>query len=373
MSRAPTRSAADTEPMDLPRDLTPGAPSVVLATKDVALLDRVLAVTAALDLQPRVLVEEGALRAAWTSAPLVLVGLDQAATAAGLVLPRRTQVYLVAEDQDQAEACRWSARLGAAVLTLPSGADGLAAAAAGGHGAGGGRLVCVVGGSGGAGASTCAAGLAVTAARDRQQVALVDTDERGGGLDLLFGAELVDGWRWPRLAGATGLLGNLRDQLPEVEGVSLLAVGREGQQAPLPAEQLAAVLTSLARSHDLVVVDLPRTFSTASRQALRVADLTLLVVRADLRGVAAARATVAELLPACARLVLVVRQGPRRGLDSAAVAAALELPLAEVISHDDALAFAAERGDPPARSARSSLARSCRRLLAELGPLRAAA
>lgn len=349
---------------------------VVLVTENAALLDRVLAVTAALDLRPEVLVEEGRLRTAWVSSSLVLVGLDQAAAVAALVLPRRTEVYLVAGDQEQADACRWSARLGAAVLTLPGDADGLAAAVAGanGSGAGDGQLICVVGGSGGAGASTCGAGLAVTAARQGREVVLVDADERGGGLDLLLGAELVEGWRWPRLAGARGLLGDLRGQLPEVEGVHLLAVSREGPQpSALPAEQLTAVLTSLTRSHELVVVDLPRSFSAGARSALRSADLTLVVVRADLRGVAAARAAVAELVPACSRLAVVVREGPRRGLDPAAVSAALALPLAAVVPYDDDLHSAAERGDPPARRARSSLARSCRQLLAELGPVGAAA
>jgi len=361
--------------MDLPRDLTAGAPPVVLVTDDATLLDRVLAVTTALDLRPHVVIEEAAVRTAWASASLVLVGLDQAALVAGQVLPRRTQVYLVAEDSEQSDACRWSVRLGAAVLTLPSGADGLAAAAAGvdGHGAGRGQVVCVVGGSGGAGASTCAAGLAVTAAREGRRVVLVDGDEHGGGLDLVLGAELVGGWRWPRLAGASGLLGDLRGHLPEVEGVHLLAVGREAQQPALPAEQLTAVLTSLTRSHEIVVVDLPRSFSPASRVALRAADLTLVVVRADLRGVAAARSVVAELVPACTRLAVVVRGGPRRGLDAAAVATALELPVAAVVPYDDDLLLAAERGEPPARSARSGLARSCGRLLAERVPLGAVA
>ena len=82
---------------------------------------------------------------------------------------------------------------------------------------------------------------------------------------------------------------------------------------------------------------------------------------------------VAELVPACTRLAVVVRGGPRRGLDAGAVATALELPLAAVVPYDDDLLLAAERGEPPARSARSGLARSCGRLLAERVPLGAVA
>jgi len=354
--------------MDLPP--APSAPTpVVLVSEEAELVERVLAVAAPLDLEPETLVEEARVRAAWRSAALVLVGLDAAARVAAMVLPRRTEVYLLAADAAQAEACAWSGRLGAAVLTLPNGTDGLAAALAGADGrlAGGGRLVCLVGGSGGAGASTCAAGLAVVGAREGQGVALVDADERSGGLDLVLGAEGEPGWRWPRLAGARGLLGDLRGQLPQVEGVDVLAASRDAEAATaLPAEQMEAVLLSLLRSHDLVVVDLPRVLTPVARAALRRADLTLLVVRSDLRGVAAARQVLPELVPACEQLSVVVRGSARRGLEPAAVAAALGLPLATVVPYDETLLFAAERGDPPGRRARSGLARSCRALLAGL-------
>lgn len=357
-------------------DLRPDVSPVVVVTRDDELLERVLSVTAALDLEPEVVSDAGALRVRWSTASLVLVGLDQAAAVAALVLPRRTDLFLIGEDDLPEDAVAWSARLGAAVLTLPSGADVLATAiaAAGGRRGDRGRLVCVVGGSGGVGASTCAAALAVTAAAAGRHVVLVDADERGGGLDLLLGAEQAPGWRWPRLAGASGQLGDLGGQLPSVVGVELLAMAREPHPAAaLPPDQLGAVLLSLLRSHELVVLDVPRLLTAATRAALRSADLTLLLVRADLRGVAAAREVVHELRPACGTLALLVREGRARGLGVEATAEAVGLPLLGSVPYDDGLVLAAERGDPPARAPRSGLAKVCRRVLAELEPVDAVA
>jgi hypothetical protein len=62
----------------------------------------------------------------------------------------------------------------------------------------------------------------------------------------------------------------------------------------------------------------------------------------------------------------VVRQGRSRLLEPNLVATGVGLPLLGSFTDDPGLVFAAERGDPPGRSARSSLARLCRELLGEL-------
>jgi len=260
----------------------------------------------------------------------------------------------------------WSLPLGAAVLTLPEGASRLASvlADAGGQAAGGGELLCVVGGSGGVGASTCAAGLAWVGARTGVPTMLLDADPYGGGLDLLVGAERVDGWRWPRLATARGHLGDLSGQLPQVDGVDILSMARGGADIGAPdAEQMTAVLLSAIRSHGLIVVDIPRGLGPAARAIVRRADRVLLVVQADIRGIAAGREMVRELEPACRELSLVVRLGRSVSLDAETVATGLALPLAGTIAEDPSLVAAAECGDPPARSARSPLARTCREIL----------
>jgi secretion/DNA translocation related CpaE-like protein len=352
------------------------AQPLVVVTGDAAVLERVLAVTATLGVEPEVVAEPRTLRPTWARAPLVLVGVDAAAEVAALVLPPRRGVYLVGLDHALTDVCAWSVPLGAAVLALPSGADVLAAALAevGGRRARAGRLLAVIGGAGGVGSSTCAAGLAVVGARLGRRAALVDLDEQGGGLDLLVGAEGEDGWRWPRFSGARGFLGDLHGQLPHCDGVDVLSMARDARSPGfLGAEQLRAVLLSVVRTHDLVVADLPRSLTPACREALRHADDVLLVVRADLRGIAAARELLQELVPVSAAVRLLVRVGRVRGVAPDAVAGALGLPRAGTVAFDAGLALAAERGDPPGRSPRSALARSCRQVLDDLPPLGAVA
>jgi secretion/DNA translocation related CpaE-like protein len=302
---------------------------------------------------------------------VLLLGVDQVARVAAMGLPRRAEVYLVAgEKTSAAQAQQWSIRLGAALVPLPASAGWLSEALADASGTGRvtGSLVCVVGGSGGVGASTLAAGLAFVAARASQRTMLVDADARSGGLDLLLGAERTAGWRWPRLATARGHLGDLTGQLPAVEGVDLLSMSR-GESTPgweLQPEQLKSVLLSAMRSHEVTVVDLPRALGAAAWEALRRAKLAVLLVRDDVRGVAAGREVIGELGGECDRFGLVARQGRSRLLEPNLVATGVGLPLLGSFTDDPGLVLAAERGDPPGRSARSSQARLCRDLLGAL-------
>jgi len=349
----------------------PGETTVVVATADSELLDHVLSVTAVVGVEPLILSDPGLLRQHWTTASMLLLGVDQATRVAALGLPRRADVYLVAgELSSAAQAQQCSIRLGAAVLSLPTSAGWLSDALVdiGGKGQGTGTLVCVVGGSGGVGASTLASGLAFVAARTWQRTMLIDADQRSGGLDLLLGAERTGGWRWPRLTTARGHLGDLTGQLPTVEGVDLLSMAR-GDSRPsweLQAEQVKSVLESAMRSHEITVIDLPRTLGAAAGEALRRAKLAVLLVRDDVRGVAAGREVARELAGECDRLGLVVRRGRLHLLEPQLVATSVGLPLLGSFVDDPALVLAAERGEPPARSARSALARLCRQLIGDL-------
>ncbi|SDV03945.1 helicase/secretion neighborhood CpaE-like protein [Microlunatus sagamiharensis] len=355
----------------MPRPSTPpsrpAAPdgSVLVLTTDPLLARHVLSVVAAVGRAAREPASDDELRRAWRSAGAVLVGADSAARVADLVLPPRTEVWVVGRDDEQAATAAWSSRLRAAVTTLPDGAPDLAAALAGpGPGSGRAEVVALVGGSGGVGASTLAAGLAVTAARDGRRVLLLDTDVLGGGLDVLLGAEHLAGWRWSRFAAARGHLGDLGGQLPRCDGVDVLAVDRAAHDgAVLQADQLAAVLGSALASHDLVVVDLPRTTGPAHDEVLRRAGTVLLLVRADVRGVAGAEACRRELAPRCRDLRVVVRTGRGLRLDPGLVADALDLTLAGVLEEEAGLPVAAERGDPPGHAPRSALGRLCAGLL----------
>jgi secretion/DNA translocation related CpaE-like protein len=346
-----------------------GRAEVAVAITDSELLDQVLSLTAVVGVEPLLLSDASLLRPHWSSAAMVLLGVEQADRVAAMAMPRRAEVYLVAEDSAAPQAQPWSMRLGAAVAPLPSSASWLSDALADVMGTNrrNGRVICVVGGSGGVGASTLAAGLAFVTARTKRTL-LIDADPRSGGLDLLMGAERIPGWRWPRLATARGHLGNLTGQLPSLENVDLLSTARD-ESPPgweLGAEQVKAVLSSAMRSHEMTVVDVSRAFGSAGREALRRAELTVLVVRDDVRGVAAGCEVARQLAGECARPGLVVRQGRSRHLEPRLVASGVGWPLLGSFADDSGLLLAAERGDPPARSARSSLARLCLKLLSDL-------
>jgi secretion/DNA translocation related CpaE-like protein len=337
---------------------------------DPELLDQVLSVTAVVGVEPLVVSDPSQVRPHWASASMLLLGIDQADRVAAMGLPHRAEVYLVAGGKSSgALAQQLSVRLGAAVIALPANVAWLSEALADVAGTGPvtGSLICVVGSSGGVGASTLAAGLAFVAARASRRTLLIDADSRSGGLDLLLGAERTAGWRWPRLATARGHLGDLTGQLPTVEGVDLLSMAR-GESTPgwePRAEQLKSVLLSAMRSHEITVVDLPRALGAVG-EPLRRAKLAVLVVRDDVRGVAAGREVVRELEGECDRLGLVVRRGRSQLLEPALVATGVGLPLLGSFADEPSLVVAAERGDPPARAARSPLARLSRQLLGDL-------
>jgi secretion/DNA translocation related CpaE-like protein len=360
---------------------SPETASPAVLTTDPDLLDHVLAVAAVAQVEPHVLADTSSLRAEWSSASMVVVGVDSARRVAALLLPRRTEVYLVGVANAGDELSRWSVQLGAAVVMLPEAATWFATAmaAAAGRSSKGGRLISLVGGTGGVGCSTLAAGLAIVAARAGRRTLLLDCDPLGGGIDLLVGAERIDGWRWPRLASASGELGDVAGQLPQIDGLDLLAMARSSSTlgAAPPGEpgqaSMATVLSSVERSHDLVVADLPRGLNEACREVLLRADDVLLVVPATLRGVAASRRLGTDLVRTGADPVVLVRESRASRISPDAVAEGVGLPLLGMISDEPALRISAERGDPPARSSRSPLARRCRTILEQLIPSPAAA
>ncbi len=324
--------------------------------EDPLLREAVFSAAAALQLHPRA-VDVAALAGGWRGASAVFLGADVAQAVADLGLPRRPGVYLAGGDA--AELGRWSMPLGAEVIPLPEGRAWLSSVLARGSD-GQAPVVTVVGGSGGVGASTLAALLACRAARRGRAVVLVDLDPYGGGLDLLMGAEQATGWRWPRLAGAAGYLGDLSGQLPQVEGVSVLSMAR-GFTPDVTREPLAAVVASLQRSFELVLIDPGRAALVNVRESLRLATSVLLLVGTTLRSVAAARQLADALELSDARLV--VRDQPGGSVPAAAVAESIALPKGLRLPEDAALRAAAENGDPPGYRARAGCLRAADRIL----------
>ena len=349
--------------------MTTARPRPLVISADEVLLDDLLRLLAAAGTEPELATGGPALRRAHRSAPLVLVGAD--ALAAGLAgsLPRRPGVVVVSTGELPAEEWAAAVELGAErVAVLPADEGWLLSrsVAAVRSPVERGWLVAVGGSCGGAGASTVAAALSVAAAPG---AVLVDADPWGGGLDLLLGAERVEGLRWPDLTGLRGRVAGdaLLAALPEVAGVHVLAASRASAHE-IPTEALVAVVEAARSAGRPVVVDLPRgdpARDEAAAAVLADADRALLVVPARLRAATAARLLVDSPGSAWSTAQLVVRPVPG-GLSREDVADVVGRPVAAELPHDRSAVPRGERGEPPAVSVRSPLGGLARRVLAGL-------
>lgn len=335
----------------------------VLITSAAHVRDQVLAAAAAAAVEVRVCSDPAELGPA--RPPMLLVGADCAAVLARSAVVRRTPVHLIGTGGEQQRLCEWSAALGAAVIVLPDGLRWLTAILAEGrNGRIAGRMVAVAGGSGGIGTSTLAAGLAWAAAEEGRRVALVDLDAGGGGLDLLLGLEQQPGRRWPALLDADGFLGDLHEQLPRLGSLAVLSHAR-GPLSDVGPPAVTAVLRSLRRTHDLVVLDAGARPSAAEPAAVRGCDGAVLVCSPDLRGVAGAAQRMRGIDAQVPLAVVVSRMRP--GSHSGdAIGHALGLPVVATLPADRRVASGAEAGEPPGRTAGRGWRRACGTVLAGL-------
>jgi secretion/DNA translocation related CpaE-like protein len=349
----------------------------LVVTEDLRLLDDLLRLAAVAGIEPEVAGSPSAARPRWRVAPMVVVGADCAARCAALGPARRPGVLLVAGGPAERATFAAGIRLGVAeVVELPAGEQRLVELLAGARSEPAGppgAVVCVLSGRGGAGASVLSTALATVAARSGRSPLLVDADPLGGGVDLLLGGEAVGGLRWPDLAACASPVSpsTLREALPFVHGVRVLAAGRTGP-VELPLAAARAVLAAGRRFADLVVVDVSRSVGEVAGAVLADADRALLVVPDEVRAVAAAARMAEWAGQHVVELDLVVRRIRPRGLAAAEVATALALPLVGELRPEPGLVGALERGEPPGRRARGPLAELCGRLLAGMGERRAA-
>jgi secretion/DNA translocation related CpaE-like protein len=348
-------------------------PRPLVVTGDPELLDDLLRLAAAENVETTVASDGVAAQADWSSAPLVVVGSDRVAELSRL-RPAPRQAVIIAARRGGVEP-PWPAHADALcaehIVVLPDAeawlVDRFADLAAGQPRRA--RVVAVVGGSGGAGASVLATALAMTARRRGLDVLLIDGDPLGGGVDLVLGWERRKGLRWPDLVDLRGRLNAtaLMSALPGLGSLAVLSFDRnELDGAPSPA--MAAALDAGRRGRDLVVVDVPRCFDDASLLALSSADRCYLVVAAELRACAAASRVAAVVSRHCPALAVVVRTVIPGGLPATEVAEALELPLAGVMPPERARSRSWRAGQAPARTGRGPLAELCRSLLADLSP-----
>ena len=356
--------------MSLP--LTPPTASrAAIATASPTLADAVLRLAAAANVECDVVDDLTALRALWSTAPLLVVGDDLGSDAAASVssgLGRRAGVLLAGATRST-PVLEAAIALGAErVCRLPDDEawllDRLQGAGERGRA---GVVVGMVGARGGVGVTTTVAALARYAARRSLAVAAVDGDGRCGDLDLRLDVEGDTGLRWADLRNAAGRLPAqaLASALPTRKGVAVLGGGETppdatAEPADPAGESMTTVLPALQRAFDLVVVDLPVGAATLLPPGQR--STLIVVTSTDARGLRAARRLVFHP-PMTATSWLVVRTARRGYIEPDAVAESLGLPLASTVRHDRRVASDHEQGEFVLRS---SLARSARGILTAL-------
>lgn len=145
-----------------------------------------------------------------------------------------------------------------------------------------GRTMAVTGARGGIGTTTVLLLLARALAAQGRRVAVVDADP-AGGLGLHLGHGLEPGLCWDDLSAAETVFRpeRLTDALPTWLGVPVLS--GQGRGGPDDAARLEPVLRALVCEHDIVLLDLPR--SWPAPDGARV----LLVTGLDLRSALAAQ------------------------------------------------------------------------------------
>lgn len=331
----------------------------LLVSSDADLIDDVLRLAAANEIEIHLATDAESARSRWQLAPLVLVGADVGIDVAAARMTRRRDVVLVTREPST-DTWQHAVALGAEhVVSLPEAErwliDRLADTGEGPTREG--RIVSVIGSGAGAGASTFASTLALGSSSRHLRTLLVDLDPLGGGLDILLGIEDAPGVRWSDLAETRGRLGaqSLHESLPSCEGLSVLSWGRDGPTS-LTIEAMSAVLDAAARGFDLVVVDLPRHLDACAELVLSRSNVCLLVTGNRVRATAAAARLLSVLEGRSSAVRLVVRMDPK-GLRDEAVEAALGVPVLARLPLNSAMAGRSDEGEPP--GLRDSYGKEC--------------
>jgi secretion/DNA translocation related CpaE-like protein len=306
-------------------------------------------------------------RKTWSAAAAVVLDADAATRCTAAALPRRSAVFMLANEEPETATFQAAVFIGAQqVLALPRQAgelvQGLAVAAdTGAADRRRGEVAAVIAGRGGAGASLFAAAMAQAAA----EALLIDLDPWSGGIDLLLGGEEATGLRWPDLTLQGGRLtwAAVRDALPRLHGVSVLSGTR--REHDVLAGAVDAVIEAGRHGGATVVCDLPRRLTDAADTALIAADLVVLVTQSDVRACAATAAMAPALTAVNPNVGLVVRGPSPGGLRAADVGEIVGLPVLAAMRPEAQLAEKLERGGLRLRS-RSPLAIAARQVLAVL-------
>lgn len=293
-----------------------------------------------------------AARLRWFTAPFVLLDRQGVIECREERLPRRPSVCVVAGDPVPEDLWHLAMDIGAEqVISLPGAEEWLVsvfADTAEGPPRGDGKVLTVVGARGGAGASVFAIAVGLTALRQGANALIVDCDPRGGGLDVVLGAEAEEGLRWPDMELTAGRIAAtaLHMALPARKRgdaqMALLSAARAGN-APA-ADAVAAVVEAGRRAGEVVVCDIPRHLDHTALAAVDRADLTAIITPAEVRACVTARQLAKELTERGAETQLIVR-GPSPGpLPLREIPAYVNVPVLTYMDAEPGVARALELG-----------------------------
>lgn len=219
---------------------------------------------------------------------------------------------------------------------------------------------------GGAGASTIASALSVQACENFGSVALIDLDRTSAGLDIVCGAEEIDGLRWDDIGSATGVIRgeDLQRALPIHDGVHLLSWKRDSltqnQQLSCPD-----VIGQLSGVFDLMVLDFGA-HEAFDDQLTRMLNQAIVVVPNTVRGCASAARRIGELNGQGISVGLVVREIPGSHLKPIEVSESLGAPLLTRVATDLRVVEQIEQGMGPGLVNLGGFTRSIFQLLESL-------
>ncbi len=343
---------------------------------DETLLDDLLKLAAAAGCDLERVLDATAARTRWSTAPLVLLDTAGVAQCESASLPRRDAVVVVANDPAPDDLWRQAMGVGAEhVITLPGAEPWLVSAladAAEGPPSNAGRVLAVLGARGGAGASVFTVAVGLTALRAGQNALIVDCDPRGGGLDVVLGAETEDGLRWPDMQLSAGRVAasSLHLALPTRRKgnarLTLLSGARQGE-GPAP-DAVAAVVEAGRRAGEVVVCDVPRQLDITALEAIDRADLTAIVTPAEVRACVTAKQLATELMERGAEVQLIVRGPSPGGLSLTEIAGYVDIPVLAVMRPEPQVAQSVERGTFAPRP-KGPLSMAARTTLAELAAM----
>ena len=319
---------------------------------DEHLLDDLLRLAAAAGCDLERVPDAAAARRRWQTAPLVLLDATGVAECARGSFPRRPSVVVVVPDPEPQELWKRAMEVGAEhLITLPGAEPWLVSAladAAEGPPSNAGKVLAVLGARGGAGASVFATAVSLAALRKGDNSLLIDCDPRGGGLDVVLGAEQKKGLRWPDMQLSAGRVAAsaLHMALPtwrlDNARMTLMSGARQGEGPPPDA--VAAVVEAGRRTGEIVVCDVPRQLDLAAWAAIDRCDLAVIVVPAEVRACVTGRQLARELETRAVHARVVVRMPAPGGLRLQEVEKAVGLPVLTTMNSERHLAASLDHG-----------------------------